>query len=247
MAKWCCAYGESVTFLCLSVEGLNIARYFNQYTGASMNATMLPNEIPSFPIQLGCSGFVVIDKDGCILTTRSTPSFLDAGEDAFRAVETLLGDLIGLTEKSIASKEDHKNELSEHDLVLMPLPHVGHCEMDAEHAKIDSCLKELVVDTSVENLRKLKTETEIHFQHEEELLAANQFGTTGILSAYESHAADHGRILKNIESILETAHNGTGKISQTDVTEVASLIHQHGVRFDSLYAKKVSCRSCERT
>ena len=135
--KWSREYGDSVTFLCISVEGLDVCHYFAKFVGASVNATILPDELPPFPIQLGCSGFVVIDKTGNIVVTRSSPSFLDAGEDAFRAVEKLLSELgIPISRKS---GQDRKSPV-----ILKPLPHVGHCEMDSEHAEIDKSLAYLV-------------------------------------------------------------------------------------------------------
>ncbi len=43
--------------------------------------------------QLGCSGFIVSDKDGCFVS-RKTIAYLDYGEEAFRFVEKILDDLV---------------------------------------------------------------------------------------------------------------------------------------------------------
>lgn len=249
MAKWSGIYGEEVNFLCISVEGLEVARYFAQFTGTSINATMLSKEMPAFPIQLGCSGFVVIDKDSRILSTRTEPRFLDEGEGAFRAVETLLAKL-GAFPKSTSEgkgeelRETTKSSSQQQEITLTPLPYVGHCDMDAEHAEIDTCLKKLVTEPTREIIGELKKVLRDHFAHEEELLVENKFGMSGVLSAYESHVADHQKILKNIDVVLESSPEGS--ISKMDIIKISTIIHQHGERFDSLYAKKVSCSSCSK-
>ena len=58
MAKWSAKYGSNINFICVSVEGLDVARYFNNFTGSYIDSIIL--EEPPFPVQLGCSGFVVI-------------------------------------------------------------------------------------------------------------------------------------------------------------------------------------------
>ena len=58
MAKWSSKYGSNVNFICVSVEGLDVARYFNNFTGNCINSIIV--EEPQFPVQLSCSGFVVI-------------------------------------------------------------------------------------------------------------------------------------------------------------------------------------------
>lgn len=254
MARWSDAYKEdSVIFLCVSVEGLHCARYFAQFVGSCINAMMLPNELPSFPIQLGCSGFVVIDHEGTIVTTRTTPKFLDMPEEAFLSVEETLNTLgvVGPQELSgVMKREDEEgvrrseNKNSE-SLPPKPLPPVGHCEMDQEHGLIDDCLSTLFSEPTRKTLQELRDILQKHFSHEESLLLENEFGVGGVVSAYESHKGDHERLLQNLDSIL-LASAATNSVSKTDIKTMSDNIYQHGDRFDSLYAKKVSCPSCQK-
>lgn len=245
MARWCDKYDDDkVAFLCVSVEGLNCARFFAQFVGRCINATMLPNEFPSFPIQLGCSGFVVLDKFGNIVTTRTAPKFLDLPEESFLSVERALDGLgYGLrTEDEDIPRSETKSTESQ-EIILKPLPPVGHCEMDQEHASIDECLAKLLIEPSKNVLLNLRNILQEHFSHEEALLFENKFGGTGALSAFESHKGDHQRILSGVDAVLASA---TDNISQADIRKMADKIYQHGDRFDSLYAKRVSCASCEK-
>ena len=64
MAKYYLRYDNSVNFICISVEGFQVAQYFGKYfTGNSINITLLDGEGPPFPLQLGCFGFVVINEN----------------------------------------------------------------------------------------------------------------------------------------------------------------------------------------
>ena len=237
--KWAREYGDSVTFLCISVEGLDVCHYFAKFVGASINATILPDEVPPFPIQLGCSGFVVIDETGNVVVTRSSPSFLDAGEDAFRAVEKLLSELgIPILRKS---EQDEKSPV-----ILKPLPHVGHCEMDSEHAEIDKCLAYLVETPTQDAIIALRRVMVSHFSHEEALLREMDFGQPqgGALSAYDSHASDHARIIKEVDAAL--GQPTEGMLPRGMISRLAAMIYQHGARFDSLYSSIVSCESCKK-
>ena len=207
--------------------------------GASINAVMMPDEIPPFPVQLGCSGFVIIDQAGNIVTTRSSPSFLDAGEDSFRAVESLLCDLgIPISRKI--------EESGTPQVILKPLPHVGHCKMDAEHAEIDKSLAELVETPTRHTLVTMRKVLADHFLHEEAFLQEKAFGQPqgGSLSAYDSHVSDHARILHEVDNLLGLPT--VNKISSGKIDRLINMIYQHGVRFDSLYANKISCESCTK-
>lgn len=232
-----------MTFLCISVEGLDVCHYFAKFVGASINATVFPDEAPSFPVQLGCSGFVIIDKTGNIVVTRSSPSFLDAGEDAFRAVEKLLSEL-GVDGPTLRkSEQDRKSPV-----MLKPLPYVGHCEMDSEHEEIDKFLANLVEIPTQNALITLRRVLVNHFSHEEALLREKGFGQPqgGALSAYDSHASDHARIIKEVDAILGLLPTEEDIVPTGMISRLAAMIYQHGVRFDSLYASIVSCESCKK-
>ena len=80
-----------------------------------------------------------------------------------------------------------------------------------------------------------------HFRHEEEFLSKIKFGMSGLISAHESHTSDHQRILSILDDILENKMKLDDKsiVNKLDVSKIVNIIHQHGERFDSLYAKKV--------
>jgi len=245
MAQWCARYGNLVSFLCVSVEGKAVAQYFSNFTGSCINATVIPGGIPAFPIQLGCAGFVIIDKDGNMITTRSAPSFLDAGERAFRSVEGTLDTLLSKPTSSSDTREviisDHNGEDEKStEIILKPLPAVGYVDMDDEHGKIDDCLRRLVAKPSTSMVVELKGIIAEHFHHEEQFLMKMDFGSSGLISAYESHAGDHRRILSTIDNVLNKASQN---LCQSDISNIASIIHQHGERFDILYAKESECKT----
>ena len=246
MAKWSSKYGSNVNFICVSVEGLDVARYFNNFTGNCINSIIV--EEPQFPVQLGCSGFVVVDQNGNIVTTKSTPSFLDADELAFRGVEKLLSEIMNITSvKQNDSNLKSHNEIVDNENHTMqtnwkPLPHVGHIEMDDEHKLIDDSLCRLISNPSRSMMIELRNVVAKHFQHEEEFLSKIKFGTSGLISAHKSHTSDHQRILSILDDILEDKmklDDDKSNVNKLDVSKIVHIIHQHGERFDSLYAKKV--------
>ena len=242
MANWCTRYGDIVNFICISVGGSAVARYFGRhFTGECINATMLEGEVPLFPIQLGCSGFVVIDQHCNIVTTKSTPRFLDDGQLAFRGVEKLLSGILG---KSVFNVENHDETSNQHDLILSTklnsLPHVGYPEMDYEHKLLDECLSKLIANPSRSLMLMLRNLVADHFLHEEEFLLKMNFGTSGVISGHQSHVSDHKRVLSIIDDVLENTvktEDNESNVVDGDVAKIAYIIYQHGIRFDSLYAK----------
>lgn len=212
------------------MEGLDVCHYFAKFVGGSINATVLPGETPTFPVQLGCSGFVVIDQTGCIVTTRSTPSFLEAGEDAFRGVEAVLSGLDTLPfAKPIQQGERSLRKSTEETMasrvIIKPLPYVGHREMDAEHAEIDKSLAKLVDFPTEETLLTLMNILQTHFSNEETLLQERKFGQSqrGALSAYDSHVSDHRRILREVDNLQKLASTGS-KLPLGEIRRLATTI-----------------------
>ena len=256
MAKWHNVYNNVenlVNFLCISVEGVQVANYFTQFVGSCINASVLPNLLPLFPIQLGCSGFIIINDDGKIVTTRTLPNFLDVGEEAFRQVENVINTLLPESTKVVSTsssniKNNFNSEPSQ-EVTLKSLPYTGHCEMDKEHARIDKCLQKLVPEATQSTVRELKCALMEHFAHEEEILVKMNFGTntTSSISAFESHSMDHQLILRKIDHIIEEVKEEVFiSIPQKDISKICNIIYEHGERFDSLYAEKVECMSCKQ-
>ncbi len=85
-----------VQFLCVCVESEQVAIAFHRMFRFEH---AINGYIPSrgyMPVgygQLGCSGFIVSDKDGCFVS-RKTIAYLDYDQQAFRFVEKMLDDLV---------------------------------------------------------------------------------------------------------------------------------------------------------
>ncbi len=95
MEVWQRAHGAACVFACVCVEGEYVAREFARlYLHTATNCVVEGPDIPQIPLQLGCSGFVVVDQEGNIVTTK-TKALLDYGEVAFRDVDAKLAVLLG--------------------------------------------------------------------------------------------------------------------------------------------------------
>ena len=192
-----------------------------------------------------------------IVTTASSPTFLDEGDGAFLSVEESLNALLPKSEgNSILQKFNTiaatttmvacESNIFGGEIALKPLPYVGVCDMDAEHHEIDESLRKLVESPSITTLGELKQVVTHHFEHEEDYLRESNFGLSSNangISAMASHVGDHQRILNVIDGILLSEKI----ISQNDIAKVANIIYTHGERFDELYAQKVECQSCKRS
>lgn len=97
---WARAYGPSVAFACVCVDesAAPVAALFQREQGfrSAINVYIDRREnLPRFPAQLGCQGFVVLDAKKKFVTTCTTPALMRAGPQlAFGAVERLLKDLL---------------------------------------------------------------------------------------------------------------------------------------------------------
>ena len=71
MEVWQRAHGAACCFACVCVEGEYVAREFARlYLHTATNCVVEGPDIPQIPLQLGCSGFVVVDQEGNIVTTK---------------------------------------------------------------------------------------------------------------------------------------------------------------------------------
>jgi hemerythrin len=141
--------------------------------------------------QLGCSGFVVSDGQGCFVS-RKTKAYLQHGYNAFLHVEELL-------HQNFAIQPWTKDKNSKAEDVLNPnwtLPSVGDYRMDHEHEECEEALALLLRTHSAESLRKALEKLTEHFQHEESLMKSSGFGILGeSFSPFANHVKDHERIL----------------------------------------------------
>mmetsp|Transcript_26439 Transcript_26439/g.79297 ORF Transcript_26439/g.79297 Transcript_26439/m.79297 type:complete len:297 (+) Transcript_26439:367-1257(+) len=95
MNDWQGRYGDAALFLCVCVESLRVAQQFaSMFLSKAGNCLVEGPDIPQMPAQLGCSGFVVVDPAGNLVTTK-TQAFLERDEGAFRDVEARLAPLLG--------------------------------------------------------------------------------------------------------------------------------------------------------
>ncbi|KAL7534803.1 hypothetical protein ACHAXR_006090 [Thalassiosira sp. AJA248-18] len=146
--------------------------------------------------QLGCSGFVVSDRQGRFVS-RKTKAFLQHGEAAFSHVEDLLRETFDILPS--LDDDNAEEETTARDDVLHPdwvLPSVGVTSMDCEHQECEDALSLLRRVPTVASLAKVMEVLTAHFQHEEELMKKNDFGRPHEkFSPYSNHVQDHERIL----------------------------------------------------
>lgn len=213
-----------------------------------MNALIDRNDLPSFRVQLGCSGFVIIDENGYFITTKSK-AFLDYGDTAFYEVEALLRTHSNAFKndesQSTQQLKQSNTNTSEEKKIDLPtsisaLPAIGHAEMDEEHDKIVEYINILLQEKSRRALEKVKIEFMEHSSSEEELLSQLGFGSIGgggDLSPLKSHADDHKRIINVMDTILGRSSTSVAAI---DIIKVNDVIHLHAERFDTIYAEYIS-------
>ena len=93
MEAWARRYGATAQFLCVCVESERVAVAFSRMFDlqAAINC-YIPGRsyMPVGFGQLGCSGFIISDPNGCFVS-RKTQAYNDYGEDAFSDVERILG------------------------------------------------------------------------------------------------------------------------------------------------------------
>lgn len=193
-------------FLCVCVESRRVAIAFHQmFEFEQVTNAYIPSRgyMPVGYGQLGCSGFIVSDKNGCFVS-RKTRAYLQYGEAAFRDVESILDNLIPkasnteteLTEakQPVTSTKDIKKE----DLfkkVELP-PSVGVDAMDDEHKECTESFNKVIENPSLANLKQLFNILQVHFDHEEEIMEqySGKSGNSSF-SSINSHRMDHERIL----------------------------------------------------
>mmetsp|Transcript_3606 Transcript_3606/g.11860 ORF Transcript_3606/g.11860 Transcript_3606/m.11860 type:complete len:264 (+) Transcript_3606:198-989(+) len=90
MELWQRKYGDEATMLCVCVEGRRVAMRFG---GEYCVNGYLEDEGPSFPAQLGCQGYVILDAEGRFVTLR-TKAWNQYRDEANQEVEGHLARLL---------------------------------------------------------------------------------------------------------------------------------------------------------
>ena len=179
--------------------------------------------------QLGCSGFVISDKDGYFVS-KKTKRFLDYGDEAFEHVEGILKGLIPaevtVTTESDASgaKDDATTAASEtasgsdsaasepRSDTIGPPASVGVQSMDDEHQECTDAFNKVLQDQSSCSLQKLYNILKSHFEHEESLMAkfsdASTSDQNSTFSSLTSHKLDHERIVAIAKKELDRVTAG---------------------------------------
>lgn len=214
----------SIQFVCVCVESARVAQMFHSMIGfeKSKNAFIPSRQyLPRGYGQLGCSGFIIADQKANFIS-RKTMRFLDYGEQAFRQVEQILmqelealefqsakkGEAVkgivmdGRSKRKLPQeeKEEEKKDMSlEERLSSFLNDHGTGIDMvDHEHGECITVLQRLVKNPNEENLETAIQLLVAHFQSEEDMMQAYQFGgdRNSSFSALRSHALDHQRILQ---------------------------------------------------
>lgn len=229
-----------VQFVCVCVESKQVGMAFHHMFQFE---NVINGYIPSrgyMPVgygQLGCSGFIVSDKDGCFVS-RKTKAYLDYGEGAFRHVEQLLEELVPTPtlpepEPEVAeiSKENEVKKDVKKKMRMDPPASVNVDSMDDEHKECTDSFNNVMNDPTFDNFQKLYNILKSHFDHEEELIAeyysektnhhndpssssapSSSSSMSSSFSALTSHKMDHQRMLNMAQTELQrvNAANGNG-------------------------------------
>mmetsp|Transcript_18905 Transcript_18905/g.53876 ORF Transcript_18905/g.53876 Transcript_18905/m.53876 type:complete len:390 (-) Transcript_18905:452-1621(-) len=109
--------------------------------------------------------------------------------------------------------------------------------MDAEHAECARVLRELASRRTRESLEAVLQCVGGHFEHEEALFTEYGFGahSNAKLSAANSHAEDHKRILNKIRGCLQATSDAL--LPGDFILELLQDFHEHTTRHDSQYAE----------
>jgi hemerythrin len=216
MGRWASLYDASeIQFLMVCVDRAGVAVQFGRmFDLRGVVNCFIPSRgyMPVGFGQLGCSGFVISDRDGCFVS-RKTKAYLQYGDDAFLHVEKLLEEKFNLYPRKNDDHDGKKTAKPDNEDVLSPnwsLPSVGITSMDSEHKECEDALSDLLKNLNKQSLTRVMEILTEHFQHEEQLMKSSGFGNPGLaFSPFANHVKDH-------ERILEIGYKELGKHSQEE-------------------------------
>ena len=93
MDAWASKYAGRVRFVCISCAGPDLSMAFGNELQLAHCINSVAEQQPVWG-QLGCNGFIVLDKDSKIVCRKSA-AFLQVRERAFEQVESMLSALLG--------------------------------------------------------------------------------------------------------------------------------------------------------
>lgn len=127
---------------------------------------------------------------------------------------------------------------------MEPVPSVNMPEMDHEHEECTASYNKLILTRSRSALQELHAVLQRHFEHEEAMLdsglykdAQHETGFSANASARRSHYADHARLLKAMQVVLD---EGCDQISDGFIASAAAAFHNHASVYDCHYASQIA-------
>jgi hypothetical protein len=227
METWAKAIPQ-VQFLCICDDNKQVAiaiHYMIQFQHVT-NAVIPSNQFRIHGYgQLGCSGFVVIDKHGHFVNLK-TKAYLEYGEYAFKHVDAILTTLL----EDDDGKQHEEESKDEEDVFKQPILHVastGIIAMDQEHKECTDAMNNVISNpSSKENLSTLYHILKSHFSHEEHLMKqffmkeTTKDDSTISMSIVEADMNDHivEMHMNDHRRILEPLHKELNRISDISST-----------------------------
>lgn len=201
-------------FVCVCVESKQVAVAFHHMFDFDRVVNCYIPSRNYFPVgygQLGCSGFIVSDKDGYFVS-RKTSAFLQYGEQAFEHLEKILSNLIPLDandEPAPSSSSNDTKSTPRNGKIELPAS-VGVDSMDDEHKECTDAFNKVIGNPSSCNMQELFDTLKSHFAHEEDIMmkfaeeskTESKTDNSSSFSFLTSHKMDHGRILNLAEKEL---------------------------------------------
>ena len=245
MDQWQRNYKDQVTFLCVSCAGPGLALEMSkemQLRHCTNGFIERRDLMPKWG-QLGCNGFIVLDKDLNVVCEKSK-AFLEVRDRAFEDVENILKGLLARKRDRTADKEDDKrrkkaekhecyhDDWKPKEVVVKTVKTVGNEEIDAQHRACEKCLSDLAEAPHGGSLKLLKKELENHFSHEEKILriltqsSVDEKDDTNFSvseSKLTSHLADHKRVLKSIDDAMTTLSEKISSLSVKSLKQQIAL------------------------
>eukprot|EP00928_Gymnodinium_smaydae_P070586 TRINITY_DN54393_c0_g1_i1.p1 TRINITY_DN54393_c0_g1~~TRINITY_DN54393_c0_g1_i1.p1 ORF type:complete len:370 (-),score=73.52 TRINITY_DN54393_c0_g1_i1:331-1440(-) len=124
------------------------------------------------------------------------------------------------------------------------VPSVGHSDMDAQHDSCTRALELLAKDPTVKALHVVRKELAEHFDEEETLLKQSSLAAAegAQFSAFDSHVADHKRILaiaddalQRLQCVCQKSDALGGTVPRKVAQDLCASFVQHATLYDALY------------